>query len=193
MRGFLTCATVLIATASGISAEPGKLRAEPPVARFELVDGWLNILVMDGSSPMPGVHIRCLVGSTVWAAGETDDEGRGSFPRPTADWCSLVFDIGAGPSVPVPLSFLKDNTVVPTTALVRDGTAECCIDPTRRPVDPSSDYTRNSIPWYYQQTLASGLAVIVLGIIWAFWRWRRFILARTGSNRSPQHTRSKRT
>jgi hypothetical protein len=94
-----------------------------------VADGWLTVRVTDGPKPRSGVSVTCLVGATVWASGETDADGRGSFPTPTAEWCQFVFDLGVGPSAPVPLTLLKDGTVVPVSSPVLDGTADCCVVP----------------------------------------------------------------
>ncbi|CAN0472354.1 unnamed protein product, partial [Phaeothamnion confervicola] len=109
-----------------------------PVASFASADGFVDLALARAGQPVPGARVTVLVRSDAWsradawAGGATDVGGRWRFPRPPGADCQVVFDVGAGPTAPIPLALLPDGAVIPLSAPVRDGTAECC-----RPVDPA--------------------------------------------------------
>jgi len=124
MHPFLALAAVV----GGFSEAPTPPAVpQPPEAAFAIdSSGWLTIRLTDGGRPVPGASVRCLVGTHVYAEGETDDNGGGSFPKPTSGTCQMVFDMGKGLAAPIPLTFIDKTRVVPTSAAVRDGSLACC-------------------------------------------------------------------
>lgn len=107
----------------------------PPIARFELEDGWVNVSLERDGKPVPNARMKVLVDKgafdkQLWAEGELEDVGRGTFPRPPGKYCQVVFDLGDGPVAPIPLNFLSDG-LVPTESPVRDGKSVCCLVPSR--------------------------------------------------------------
>jgi hypothetical protein len=185
MRGLLALMTAAASASAGKATDDGPPRAEPPEASFRVIDGWLHVRVTDAGRPMPGVHVRCLVGATVWASGQTDADGQGAFPRPTGDWCQLVFDLGAGPSAPVPLTFLPDGTAVPVASPVRDGTAACCVMPPGFP-RRSPEATGSTDPSFREPLLGLGVGGVACGLTLAAWRRRA---ARRGPGRPSTNSR----
>lgn len=167
-RALLSLLASLSVTPS-FGADP---KAVEPVASFALADGWIDFRLERDGKPVTSARVTVLVGTEVWARGETDETGQGTFPRPPGRDCQVVFDLGSGPSAPVPLAFLPDGTVIPTRSPVRDGTAECCVTPTRR-TQPVEDSVRStSLP----ERLAIGLVVLAFNCIClgvAMWRDRR--------------------
>jgi len=175
-RALLSLLASLSVTPS-FGADP---KAVEPVAAFALADGWIDFRVERDGKPVTAARVTVLVGKEVWARGETGDTGQGTFPRPPLRDCQVVFDLGTGPSAPVPLAFLPDGTVIPTRSPVRDGTAECCVTPTRRtqPVEQSVPTTS------LRERLAIGLVVLAINFVClggVMWRARR------RKPRPPQH------
>lgn len=120
--------TVVVAATIG----PPPLRANDGAdARFEIVDGHLRIQINQASgqaarSARVSVY---LPDGTVFASGETDDDGLGVMPAPPRNVarCSVAIDFGGGESNRIPLVFLREGTsVVPNRSPVTFGRQPCC-------------------------------------------------------------------
>ncbi|WP_171474732.1 hypothetical protein [Frigoriglobus tundricola] len=95
-----------------------------------------------------------------------------AVPAPAGRDCQIVFDVGAGPSAPIPLALLPDGSVIPLNAPVRDGTAECC-----RPVDPAPVVAPPPRPpaspvTLWHRLLFGAVVLAVNGLVMG-WAWRR--------------------
>jgi hypothetical protein len=115
-----------------------------PMVTFNLTDGWVDFHLEKDGKPVINARVKVLVGSQIWAEGETGETGRGTFPRPDGMYCQVVFDLGKGLFAPIPLSFLPDGTLSPTNAPVLSGNSECCEIPSRREVSRSSEVAPES-------------------------------------------------
>lgn len=171
----------LAAAVGGFSEAPNPSAVpQPPEAAFTIDrSGWLTIRLTDGGRPVPGAAVRCLVGSHVFAEGETDDNGSGSFPAPTAGTCQMVFDLGKGLAAPIPLTFIDKTRVVPTSAAVRDGSLSCCrpsaVPPTAAlPPPPESAPAPEPAQWWPLAAVGLGIGVGVSALtLLAFRRYTR--------------------
>ncbi|QJW93134.1 hypothetical protein [Frigoriglobus tundricola] len=162
---------VTLTTVPALAADP---KAVEPVASFALVDGWVDFTLERDGKPVADARATVLVGAERWASGETGGTGRGTFPRPPGTNCQVVFDLGAGPSAPVPLTFLSNDSVIPTRAPVRDGTAECCVTPPRRPQPTEPQPPERSTPLTpLRDRLIIGAAAVAVNGIWLTWALRR--------------------
>lgn len=110
----------LLAFASPLKAADG------PTVEFALADGWVNLRLHAGDTPVTDAKLVVLVGDGVWAEGETGERGQGSFLRPKAATCQVVFVYSTGTSAPVPLTFHGD-TLTPTSAAVGGVKPPCCL------------------------------------------------------------------
>lgn len=175
MESFLLFA----AAAGGYAGLPAP--DQPPEAAFVVRDGWLNVRLTDAGRPVSGATVRCLVGTHQWAEGETGSDGDGAFPAPKAGTCQMVFDLGAGPSAPIPLTFLTADSIVPTSCAVRDGSRDCC-----RPVrlTPVGDTPAAPAPPTVWPLAVAGLVLGTVLSAAALW-----LLRRTMRSRTPNHTR----
>ena len=111
-----------------------------PTVDFTLKDGWVNLRLHAGTTPVTDAKMIVFVGDGVWAEGETDDKGNGTFPRPSAANCQVVFKYETGTSAPVPLTFTGD-TITPASAPVGGARPPCCLvaspaAPSAAPPDP---------------------------------------------------------
>jgi hypothetical protein len=166
MRTLSVILLFAVAVSSGTAQVAQSTRVELPEVFMEMKDGWIRLRIVDNGNPVSGAKVQCLVGTQVWASGETDADGRGEFPRPTGEWCQLVIDLGAGPSAPIPLSFLKDGTVIPLSSNIRDGTAACCVLPKLTPTHELASDNSLNLPWFQ---LFTCLGIVVLAFL--AWRW----------------------
>lgn len=107
-----------------ISAAPVRA-SDGPTVDFALDDGWVNLRLHAGDTPVADAKLIVFVGDGVWAEGETDASGKGVFPRPTAATCQVVFVYTTGTSAPVPITFTAD-AVTPTSAPVGGVRPPCC-------------------------------------------------------------------
>lgn len=148
-----------------------------PVVTFTLSDGWVDFCLEKDGKPVSNAQVTILVGSQIWANGQTGDSGRGSFPRPSGMYCQVVFDLGKGPSAPVPLNFLSDGTLIPTHSPVQSSTADCCTILPRRVVSSPPDVTPKTLTGSsLRDRVTIGAAVLLVnGAIlgWALRRSRR--------------------
>lgn len=99
--------------------------SDGPTVDFALEDGWVNLRLHAGDTPVAEAKLIVFVGDGVWAEGETDAAGKGIFPRPMATTCQVVFQYTTGTSAPVPLTFTGD-AVTPTSAPVGGARPPCC-------------------------------------------------------------------
>lgn len=99
--------------------------ADGPTVDFALADGWVKLRLHAGDTPVTDAKLVVFVGDGVWAEGETDDRGNGTFPRPTAANCQVVFQYTTGSSAPIPLTFTGD-TITPASAPVGGARPPCC-------------------------------------------------------------------
>ncbi len=170
-----------------VSARAADSKLAEPVAAFTLADGWVDFRLERDGRPVKGARVTVLVGNQIWAQGETGDTGEGTFPRPGATDCQVVFNLGSGPSAPIPLAFIADGTMTPARSPVRDGAAECCERP-RKSV--SAKPTPNERPAYAAVLAAMllspfGIAATFVLVSSLFLGW---LLWQT-STRSTQHIR----
>ncbi|MBP3954418.1 hypothetical protein J8F10_03825 [Gemmata sp. G18] len=178
------CRTALV-LAMVLSAGPVRA-ADPPTASFTRADGWVNFTLERNGAPVVGARVTVLTGARVWASGETGPAGGGTFPLPVGRGdCQVVFNLGLGPSAPVPLTFSADGTVTPPRAPVL-GAAECCQPPERTPPPPPSDRSAPVVPWHLR--LAGAGAIAVLGSVCLVVVWCR---ARRPTRNYPQHGNTK--
>jgi hypothetical protein len=155
---------------SGVS-EP---ESSDPIVTFSLGDAWVDFRLEKNGKPVVAARVRILVGSQTWAEGETGETGRGTFPRPDSMYCQVVFDLGKGPSAPVPLTFLADGTVIPTQSPVLSGTSDCCVIPSRRVASPSPDVTlQTSTGTSWRDRVTIGAAVLLVNGTILGWILRR--------------------
>jgi hypothetical protein len=184
-RAVCVAALVFFATALRASDPP----ADPPYASFVLADGWVDFVLERDGQPVADARVTVLVRAEVWARGETGPTGRGTFPRPPGRDCQVVFDLGAGPSAPVPLAFLDEGTVIPTRSPVLDGTAECCVLPTRsKPASRQSPEPSATL----RDRLVIGVAVVVVNGLWLAWALRRGRRDEPNPYSKRKHTRERR-
>jgi hypothetical protein len=109
-------------------AAPVRADDAGPTVAFAVNDGWVNLRLHKGDTPVTDAHILVLVGEGLWAEGDTDADGKGSFPKPNAETCQVVFNYSTGSSAPVPLTFTGD-VVTPATAVVGGAKPPCCLPP----------------------------------------------------------------
>lgn len=160
---------VCVLAAPAVAEDPPA--PNPPIARFELEDGWVNVRLERDGKPVPNAKLKVLLdkgdfSKQVWAEGDLEDVGIGTFPVPPAKYCQVVFDLGDGPVAPIPLNFLKDG-LVPTESPVRDGKSVCCLLPLRerKPEDQEGPTWR--------EPLLIGAAVLVVNGAIIGWVLRR--------------------
>lgn len=150
----------LLASAGPVGAQYG------PTVEFALADGWVNLRLHAGDTPVTDAKMVVLVGEVVWAEGETDAQGKGTFPQPTAATCQVVFVYSTGTSAPVPLTFTGD-TLTPLSSRVGGVRPACCplgfgadVQPAPAPAeDPSLARSRL---WVFAVVLLVGGAVAVV-------------------------------
>ena len=148
------------------------LKADGPTVEFTLADGWVNLRLHAGDTPVTDAKLVVLVGDGVWAEGETGEKGQGSFLRPKAVTCQVVFIYSTGTSAPVPLTFQGD-TLTPTSAAVGGVKPPCClIAPPESPAPAAEDSPRL---WVFA-------VVLVLGGAVAFVAYRKTMSRITGEN-----------
>jgi hypothetical protein len=110
----------LLVFAAPVRADDG------PTVEFALKDGWVNLRLHAGTTPVTDAKLIVFVGDGVWAEGETDEKGNGTFPRPAAANCQVVFQYTTGSSAPIPLTFSGD-TITPASAPVGGVRPPCCL------------------------------------------------------------------
>ena len=143
----------LLAFAPPLKADDG------PTVEFTLADGWVNLRLHAGDTPVTEAKLVVLVGDGVWAEGETGEKGQGSFLRPKAATCQVVFVYSTGTSAPVPLTFHGD-TLTPTSAAVGGVKPPCClVAPPETPAPAGEDPSRL---WVFAVVLALCGAVAVV-------------------------------
>lgn len=156
----LTVLAALLLLAPPARADDG------PTVEFAVADGWVSLRLHKGDTPVADARIFVLVGDGLWAEGDTDADGRGSFPKPTADACQVVFAYSTGSSAPVPLAF-KGDAVTPPSAVVGGAKPPCCLTPDvpAGPPPDESSLNRQRLGVFAVVLLVAGAAGV-----WAY-RW----------------------
>jgi hypothetical protein len=154
-----------------------------PVVTFDVEAGWVNFRVTSNGQDIANARMSVVVGDKIWAKGDTNEEGKGTFPVPPAESCLLMFEFDTGDTQPLPLSFLADGSVSPTRAMIRGALPSCCkpraaVPPASTSVEPDAGLP----PWWIQVgvLLASGV-----GLGWVYFRG-------TGTRATPRRTWEKR-
>jgi hypothetical protein len=167
---FIVLLATMLLNQSGVS-EP---EPSDPIVSFTLTNSRVDFRLEKNGNPVANARVRILVGSQTWAEGETGETGRGTFPRPNSMYCQVVFDLGKGPSAPVPLTFLADDTVIPTQSPVLSGTSDCCVIPSRRLVSSPSDAApKTSTGASLRDRVTIGVAVLLVNGTILGWILRR--------------------
>lgn len=133
--------------------------ADNPTVDFAVADGWVNLRLYAGDTPVTDAKIMVFVGDTVWAEGETGATGTGTFQRPKADHCQVVFLYTTGASAPVPLTFSGD-AVTPASAPVGGARPPCClVAPPYTPAASQPD------PLSQSRYIVFAVVLVVLGAV----------------------------
>ncbi len=147
------------------------LAAEPRAA-FSVESGWLQFAVTQDGQPVPAAAVAVFnEQGTPWASGETDAEGRGSFPLPRGDSLLVELKVGSRSADLITLRRTAEG-VVPANVLLSFGLRPCCRVPSRggvyRPEAEVEITPASRLRWLPLTAMAAcllaGVSLLVLAI-----------------------------